>query len=583
MQPGKSMPTERYQRVRAIFDDAMDLPAEQRAVFVRQQTQGDAALEAEVWKLLQAVESAKGGSFLDKPAWKPPVIPPPVGPGMDFGAYRVIEQLGGGGMGAVYKVMRDDDVFHKIAALKVVRPECMTPELLRRFQQERRILAELDHPNIARIIDGGTTADGLPYFVMDYVEGEHLDRYCATRRFSVDQKLWLFCQVCGAVQYLHTNHILHRDLKPSNIIVTANGNVKLVDFGIAKALRSSSSTTTRLMMTVAYASPEQLSGRAVTPATDVYALGVILYELLTGWRPFPAETPGAAVVSAHTRKPRPPSEVVGLNPKHSSAEPPVQLRHRLAGDLDTILLTALRNEPEHRYKDAGELAADIDRHLRGHPISVRHEKIGYRTAKFLKRNRARVAAVILMLALLGFAIAEKIRADNIERISAEKMNTAQGGVKKATDDHVRLVEEIAKLKSQQGRSYMLPPDVQHAELADLQGVVRDYLPALAESIRLKPGVTPARRELVTQTAVYLDSVRVSAGDDPTVLRQLGAAYLALGDIRGYPGQPNLGDRDGAAEMYSKARLLINTTLAYSPQDAEAKQLLETVDKHAAAR
>src|SRR5260370_21166780 len=171
MQRGKSMPTERYQRVGVIFDDAMDLPSEQRAMFVRQQTQGDAALEAEVWKLLQAVESAKGGSFLDKPAWKPPVIPPPVSPGMDFGAYRVVEQLGGGGMGAVYKVMRADDVFHKIAALKVVRPECLTPELLRRFQQERRIFAELDHPNIARIIHCGATADGLPYFVVDYPEG----------------------------------------------------------------------------------------------------------------------------------------------------------------------------------------------------------------------------------------------------------------------------------------------------------------------------------------------------------------------------------------------------------------------------
>src|SRR5258706_2246912 len=244
MQPGNSMSTDRHHRVGAIFDGALDLPTEQRQEFVRRQTGGDAALEAEVAKLLQAIESAQRGSFLDKPAWKPPVIPQAVGPGMDFGAYRVVEQLGGGGMGAVYKVMRSDDVFHKIAALKVVRPECMTPDLLRRFQQERRILAELDHPNIARIIDGGTTADGLPCFVMAYVEGEHLDRYCATRKFSVEQKLRLFGQVCFAVQYLHSNHILPRDVKPSNIIVTPAGNIKLVDFGIAKELNTSSSTTT---------------------------------------------------------------------------------------------------------------------------------------------------------------------------------------------------------------------------------------------------------------------------------------------------------------------------------------------------
>jgi serine/threonine protein kinase len=577
MQPS----TDRHHRVRAIFHGALDLPTEQRREFVRQQTSGDAALEAEVAQLLQAIEKAQSGGFLDKPAWKPPVIPQAVAPGMDFGAYRVVEQLGGGGMGAVYKVMRADDVFHKIAALKVVRPECMTPDLLRRFQQERRILAELDHPNIARIIDGGTTADGLPYFVMDYVEGEHLDRYCATRTFSVDQKLRLFGQVCFAVQYLHSNHILHRDVKPSNIIVTSSGNIKLVDFGIAKELNTSSSTTTQMMMTVAYASPEQLTRRPVTPATDVYALGVILYELLTGWRPFPAEAPGAAIVSVHTRNPRPPSEVAGLNPKHISAEPTAQLRHRLTGDLDTILLTALRNEPERRYKDAGELGADIDRHLTGRPISLRKEKLGYRTVKFVRRNRARVAAALLMVALLGWAIAATIRAERNAKMSIDLMNTAKGGVKKASDDQSRLAQQIEKL-GQTGRTFMLPPDLSHAELTGLQQVIQDSLPAFVESVRLKPGMTPERKDLVAQTASYLDTVRESAGMDPVLLRQVGAGYLALGDLRGYSGQPNLGDRAGAIDMYSKARLLFNTTLAYLPSDGEAKQLLEILDKHAAA-
>jgi tRNA A-37 threonylcarbamoyl transferase component Bud32 len=581
MQPGNSISTDRHHRVRAIFHGALDLPTEQRQAFVRQQTGGDAALEAEVAKLLQAIENAQRGGFLDKPAWKPPVIPQPVGPGMDFGAYRVVEQLGGGGMGAVYKVMRSDDVFRKIAALKVVRPECMTPDLLRRFQQERRILAELDHPNLARIIDGGTTADGLPYFVMDYVEGEHLDRYCATRKFSVEQKLRLFGQVCFAVQYLHSNHILHRDVKPSNIIVTPSGNIKLVDFGIAKALNMSSSTTTTLMMTVAYASPEQLTGRPVTPATDVYALGVILYELLTGWRPFPVETPGAAIVSVHTRNPRPPSEVAGLNPKHSSAEPPAQLRYRLTGDLDTILLTALRNEPERRYKDAGELGADIDRHLTGRPISLRQEKVGYRTMKFVKRNRARVVAAVVMVALLGWAIAERIRADRNAAMSIDRYNSSHDVVQKAAEDHAQVARQIAKLR-QPGRMFMLPPDLVHTELADLQQVIQEALPALVESIRLKPGVTPERKALVARAAAYLDSVRDSAGNNPVVLRQLGAGYLALGDIRGYAGQPNLSDREGAIEMYSKARVMLNTTVAYLPQDGEAKKLLETLNQHTAA-
>src|ERR1700676_1724067 len=188
MQPRNSRNPDRHRRVREIFDAALGLPVNQRPAYVHQQSYGDDALESEVGRLLNAVQSAQQGGFLEQPVWKRQAAAPPVQDGMNFGSYRVVRRLGGGGMGAVYLVERADDVFRKTAALKVVRPECMTPELLRRFDQERRILAELDHPNIARIIDGGSTSDGLPYFVMDYVKGEHIDKYCSTRRFSVDQK-----------------------------------------------------------------------------------------------------------------------------------------------------------------------------------------------------------------------------------------------------------------------------------------------------------------------------------------------------------------------------------------------------------
>lgn len=556
MQPGSSRNPDRHHQVRAIFDAALGLPAEQRPAFVRQQAHGDVGLEGEVTRLLTAVQNARQGRFLEQPAWKRPPHTPLVQEGMSFGAYRVLRQLGGGGMGAVYLVERSDDVFHKIAALKVIRPECMTGELLHRFQQERRILAELDHPNIARIIDGGATADGLPYFVMDYVQGEHIDKYCSTRRFSVDQKLRLFIQLCNAVQYLHAHRIIHRDLKPSNIVVTVNGNVKLLDFGIAKALAESSTgkTKTTRVMTPAYASPEQTTGHGITTASDVYSLAVLLCELLAGSRPFPVEEEalaGMLTAAPPVRHPVPPSTIAGTNRAHVSAENPGQLRQRLQGDLDTIILMALRNEPERRYPTAGDFAADLEMHLVGRPVFARKDSVTYRASKFVKRNRARIATAVVILLLAVWAVWETW------------LRTGETGVG-------QRVKQAAAHAQQ-------PRELQLNVLGDLRSVNQAYGTTLARSIEQRPGLTPERSSLVAQDAQYLDLVRRTSGNDPAVLTEVARGYLTLGDLKGYPKQANLGDRAGALALYEKAQAVLLSL----PQDNDVRQLLETVNDHAA--
>jgi len=562
MQPGSSRNADRHRRVRAIFDAAIALPAEQRLAFVRQRANGDVGLEAEITRLLTAVQNARQGRFLEQPAWKPPPSAPGVQEGMTFGAYRVLRHLGGGGMGAVYLVERSDDVFHKVAALKVVRPECMTGELLRRFQQERRILAELDHPNIARIIDGGATADGLPYFVMDYVKGEHIDKYCSARRFSVDQKLRLFIQLCNAVQYLHAHRIIHRDLKPPNIVVNANGNIKLLDFGIAKALTDSGTgaTKTTRVMTPGYASPEQITGHGVTPASDVYSLAILLCELLTGSRPFPAEEEALAgtLTVAPVRHPVPPSTIAGTNRAHVSAESPGQLRQRLEGDLDTIILMALRNEPERRYPTAGDFAADLELHLVGRPVFARKDSVSYRASKFVKRNRWRILTVLAILALIAWN-------------AWETWLKPEGRV----GEHVQ--QAAAHQMQILGRNQQ-PRDLEREELLDLRNVNQAYGTTLARAIERQPGLTPERSNLVSQDEQYLDLVRRTSGNDPAVLLEVARGYLTLGDLKGYPKQANFGDRAGALALYEKAQ----SVLLSLPQDNDVRQLLQTVNDHAAA-
>ena len=282
------MTTDHQRRVRELFDAALDQPAELRQQFLAGFCQGDQKLMDTVGRLLAA--QVRSAGVLDTPVWqRHEATANPGQPGSFIGPYKILQELGGGGMGIVYQAVRADEVFQRICAIKVIRPEISTDSLLQRFRQERQILARLDHVNIARIMDGGSTTDGLPYFVMDFVDGSSINKFCSEHALSVRPRLVLFQQVCAAVQYLHKNSVIHGDLKPPNVLVGNDGTVKLVDFGIASVLSATHPQENKSLplMTPGYASPEQMQGKPLTPASDVYSLGVILYELLSGYQPFP--------------------------------------------------------------------------------------------------------------------------------------------------------------------------------------------------------------------------------------------------------------------------------------------------------
>ncbi|HKK07686.1 MAG TPA: serine/threonine-protein kinase [Gemmatimonadota bacterium] len=334
--------------------------------------------------------------------------------GERFGAWRLVRRLGRGGMAWVYLAERVVGGFEQTAALKLVRPGVGGESFARRFVAERRILSSLHHPGIARLIDGGTTDEGLPYLVIEYIEGVPITEYCAAHACTVPERLRLFDQAARAVQYAHTNLVVHRDIKPSNILVTDDGHVKLLDFGIARLLDPGShpeatglTRTGRHPLTPEYASPEQIRGEPITTASDVYQLGVLLYRLLTGERPYRVTGTGAAAIAdAITRtRPVPPSQAVlerdATAPDRPGASPQ-RLSRRLRGDLDVIVLKALRKDPERRYGSAIEMAEDVRRHLEGRPILARRESRAYRTRKFLQRN-SWVAPVVAVIALLVVA------------------------------------------------------------------------------------------------------------------------------------------------------------------------------------
>lgn len=458
MDPASS---ERFQRADRVFDAALDLPTDERAAFVDGACAGDPELHAAVSRLLRAHERA--AEFLVAPAidlaapllGDPAcalgnrVLPPPE----RVGSFRIVREVGRGGMGAVYLAERDDAQFRQRVALKLVRADPGTEYLVQRFLEERQILASLEHPHIARLLDGGITPEGLPFFAMEYVEGAPIDRYCDARQLGVDERLKLFLDVCDAVQYAHRNLVVHRDLKPSNILVTepakpvpetseaeAGGQVKLLDFGIAKLLdpgRAASVGSTIIgarMLTPAYASPEQIRGETVTTASDVYTLGVLLYELLTGCHPAgaPDGPPHEVERRILEQEPERPSAAAtrSAGPAAARGTSPERLRRRLRGDLDTIVLQALRKEPERRYATAEQLAADVRRHLAGLPVGARRDTWGYRAGKFIRRNRLAVAAggafVLLLIAASAVTTvqAARIRAQ-AERISQENEKTEQ--------------------------------------------------------------------------------------------------------------------------------------------------------------
>lgn len=399
------MSPERFERIEELFHAAEGLPPAARAAFLEQACAGDGELRREVEELLagQPEGAARIHSLVEGAAASLAAGQACPDLGRRIGPYTLIREIGRGGMGVVFQAVRTDGEFLHSVAVKLIRPGMHSEHILRRFRAERQILATLSHPNIADLLDGGTTADGRPYFIMEYIDGAlPLVEYATGRGLTVRQRVTLFRPVCSAVQHAHERRVIHRDIKPGNVLVAPDGTPKLVDFGIAKSLmpelipgQPATTLTAQLILTPGYASPEQLRGEAVTTASDIYSLGVVLYELVTGKRAF--EWTGEPL-AAHVR------DGSGKDPPlPSRAAAGTKTRAALAGDLDTIIAKAMHRDPARRYATAAELSDDLRRHLEGLPIRARKDSLTYRTRRLIRRHRALAAALALCLVVLAGA------------------------------------------------------------------------------------------------------------------------------------------------------------------------------------
>ena len=502
---------ELFRRAREVFHDVVDLPSGEREAALARACGGDGALREEVLVLLEEAHSATLAEGV-REAMLSFAAP---APGARIGPWEIVKEIGRGGMGTVYLARRADGAFEKDAALKLVSSGLDSEAFLERFRRERQILASLAHPNIAALLDGGTTANGLPYLVLEYVDGRRIDGYGREERLSLADRLRLFLAVCAAVQYSHRNLVVHRDLKPSNVLVTKDGTPKLLDFGLARLLgpeTGAERTATELRaLTPSFASPEQIRGQAVTTATDVYSLGALLYVLLTGRPPHPTPESGdvAAVLNAVlTEEPASPSVA-----SHDA---------RIPRDLDAIALKALRKEPEARYGSVDQLARDLERFLEGRPVVARRGTAAYRARKFARRHWTSLTAAGLVAA----SLIAGLLATNAQRRKAER------------------------------------------RFNDVRRLANSYLFEFHDAIRDLPGSTAARALVVRRGLEYLDSLSKEAAGDHELAREVAEAYQRVGDVQGNPFQPNLGDLRGAIESYRKALALLEP-LAASPRATDA--------------
>ncbi len=533
------MTPERWKQVEVVFEQALELPAGERAAFIQKNCEGDEELRREVESLLESHASA--GRFIDQPDifFREEDLKDDdtsVAAGQLIGAYRIVREIGRGGMGAVYLAERADEQYKKQVAIKLIKRGMDTDSVLRHFRNERQILASFDHPNIARLFDGGTTKDGLPYFVMEYIEGVPINQYCSAHGLSVVERLKLIREACAAVSYAHRHTVIHRDIKMSNILVTSEGTPKLLDFGIAKILQPGIESEALMTMTGVrpmtpeYASPEQVRGEPVTTASDVYSLGVVLYELLTGRSPyhFTSRSPSDVVREITNTEPPRPSTVVSNNNQQS-----------VRGDLDNILLMALRKEPARRYQTVDQFADDIRRHLESRPVLARKDTIGYRARKFVRRNRVAVAgALLILVSLIGGLIATAWQAHRatVQKALAER--------------RFNDVRELA-----------------HSVLFDYHDAIKNL-----------PGATRVRERLVKDALNYLDSLAGEATGDPALQRELAAAYERVGDVRGEAFGASLGDRAGATDSYRKALTIRETLVAAAPRDVQNRRDLAIISR-----
>jgi len=552
---------EQWGKVKDVLAIALDLAPVERANYLHHSCEGNDPLRRQVVRLLER-EHAAGSNFLRQTALleaATAVLPEPDNPwiGRRVGTYQIVEQIGVGGMGEVYRSFRADDQYRKEVALKVVRAGQDSQFVVARFRNERQVLASLDHPNIARLFDGGTTPEGLPYLVMELIDGQPLGKYCDQRQLSVSDRLRLFLQVCGAVQYAHQRLIIHRDIKPSNILVTADGTPKLLDFGIAKVLDSdlqwevSRTLTAFRPLTPEYASPEQINGGEVTTASDVYSLGVILYNLLVGFGPYPVarDSKEFSSVICHL-DPEKPSTTVSRaratnHPEQIDIEQiairrgstPQKLQKQLNGDLDNIVLMALRKDPSRRYASAERFAEDIRCHLENLPVIARTDTVRYRTAKFIVRHKTGVAATLTIAALLIVSmvgISWEAHVARVQRVRAER------------------------------------------RFQDIRELAKSLIFDVHDSIRDVPGTTNARRLIVAKALHYLAGLEPEARDDPALQRELAGGYKRIGDVQGNDYFTNLGDTDSALNSYKKAFSIRHAVWAQTGSIDDAIALAESL-------
>ncbi len=527
------MNAENWQQIKSIFDEAVELGSEERENFLASVGVGGEVL-AEVRKMFAAdneslIQHSPFSGFLENGNKAPEKI----------GRYKIIGEIGRGGMGAVYEAVRDDGEFSQRVAVKIIKRGMDSDDILRRFRNERQILAELQHPNIAQLFDGGVSDEGSPFYVMEFIEGAPIDIYCREKNLTVPEKLELFRQACSAVSYAHSQLIVHRDLKPSNILITKDGAVKLLDFGIAKVLNTDSQeapgpdgTATQLgMMTPAYASPEQVRGEKVTTVSDVYSLGVVLYELLTGERPYQTEGksyPELLELICHTqpRRPSDTASAVALTAAKTNLKNP-----NLKGDLDNIVLKSLQKDVLRRYQSVEQFSEDIRRHLAGQPVSARSDTASYRFRKFVGRNKIpAVAAALIFLSLCaGIAVAlwQARRAEQQRALAENRFSE---------------VRELAN------------------------SVIFKYHDAIAAL----PGSTATREMLVKDATKYLDSLAKESDKDPVLQRELALAYIKLGDVQGKAYAANVGNTAGAVESYRKAVSLLERAVGFDGKNNALK-------------
>ncbi len=517
------MDTGAWKVVKRLFGEALDLaPAERRAWL--KAACPDAALRAEVFSLLEEYEASE--DFLEQPATLANAALAQLMPGPEagqrIGPWRLARELGRGGMGVVFEAIRDGEDFQTRFALKLIRGGLPGDQLAQRFRYERIALSKLSHPGIAALVDGGATESGLPYLVMEYVEGIPIDRWCDQHDLDTRTRVRLLLDVCHAVGHAHQRLVVHRDLKPSNILVTSDGRPKLLDFGIAKILGGDpaegpeATRTGMYVLTPEYCSPEQVTGDTITTATDIYSLGVLLYVLLSRQRPYQLE--GLSPLEAMRR-------VVESDPRPPSAAAPAALRPLLRGDLDQIVLRCLRKSPLERYPSADALAADLEAWLEGRPVSAVPPSRTYKIRKWIRRHRGESAA----LAALALSILAGVAAT-----------------------------------AWQAREARLARDRAQQRALEIQQLSRSLVFEVHSALFNLPGSTEARALLLDRAMKFFDGAARTASQDPRLLLELAEGYRRLGNVLGSSFSDNLGRQEEALRSFQKGLAVSTAALSATP-------------------